>query len=123
MTRLLSNLLVATALLSGPASADIVSTGGLTVIAPPPFVNGSFLITLGLPSQVVWAEQKGVTLSAPLFTDTATIPAGTVVDSYFVAFNSRDLTTANAWVQFNVPVLGVIFADAITGFPDANFAP
>jgi hypothetical protein len=107
----------------GTAAAAIIDTYNLVQIAPPAFIDSNALVTLGLPRQVIWAEQQGVTLAAPLFTDTSTIPAGTVVDSYFVAFNQENLTTLNAWVQFDTKVLGVIFSDAISGFPDANFAP
>ena len=41
-----------------------------------------------LPPQIIFAEQQGVTLANPLVTDTGTIAAGTLVNSYFVALNS-----------------------------------
>jgi hypothetical protein len=44
-----------------------------------------------------------VTLVNPLVTDTGTIPAGTIVDSYFFAVNSFTLTTVNTSVTFTGP--------------------
>jgi len=123
MTRLVSKVLVTTALLSGPASANLISTGGLTVITAPPVVDESFLVTLGLPPQVIFPERQGVTLTAPLFTDTTQnpIPAGTAVDSYFVAVNQNALTIADFWAFFDAPVLGIVFADSVSGFAGPNF--
>ena len=106
----------------GTAAADIIRTVGLTVVSPPPIVEDSFLEILGSPPQVIWAEQKSVMLVSPLVTDTGTIPAETLIDSYFVAFNQFNVgPTANASVQFDVPVVGVIFADLLSGFPNPNF--
>jgi hypothetical protein len=39
------------------AAADIISTSGLTQVAPPPTVTGDFIINDGLPHQIIFAEQ------------------------------------------------------------------
>jgi hypothetical protein len=77
--------LLLVALLPGPASADIVTLNGLVQITAPSIVTGDFLIADNLPAQVIFPESKGVTLVTDLVTDTSTIPAGTAVDSYWVA--------------------------------------
>jgi hypothetical protein len=93
------------------ASADIISTVGLTQITAPANVGGSFLINQGLQPQVIFAERQGFTLAAPLVTDTGTIAAGTIVDSYFVAFNSLTETIVNASATFSSAVLGLVYKD------------
>jgi hypothetical protein len=95
------------------ASADIISTTGLTVVTAPTLVTGDFMANSGglLPPQLVFAEQKNVTLANPLVTDTGTIAAGVTVDSYWFAVNSFTLTTVDTSVTFNVPVLGIIYKD------------
>jgi hypothetical protein len=96
-----------------PTMADsIVSTTGLTVETAPSFVGGSFIIDNGsLPPQIIFAEQQGVTLASPLVTDTGTIAAGTLVDSYFVALNSSIESIVNTSVTFSAPILGIIYKD------------
>jgi hypothetical protein len=109
------------------ASADIISTTGLTIVSAPTLVTGNFMATSGgaLPAQLIFAEQKNVTLVNPLVTDTGTIPAGTIVDSYFFAANSFTLTTVNTSVTFASPVLGIIYKDPADpyGNPSLPFYP
>jgi hypothetical protein len=96
------------------ASADIISTVGLSVlVTAPTLVTGDFAANSGgtLPAQLIFAEQQGVTLLSPLVTDTGTIAAGVAVDSYWFAVNSFTLTTVDTSVTFNVPVLGIIYKD------------
>jgi hypothetical protein len=96
------------------ASADIISTVGLSVlVTAPTLVTGDFAANSGgtLPAQLIFAEQQGVTLLSPLVTDTGTIAAGVTVDSYWFAVNSFTLTTVDTSVTFNVPVLGIIYKD------------
>jgi hypothetical protein len=87
------------------ASADIISTVGLSVlVTAPTLVTGDFAANSGgtLPAQLIFAEQQGVTLLSPLVTDTGTIAAGVTVDSYWFAVNSFTLTTVDTSVTFNV---------------------
>src|SRR6266446_10594339 len=97
----------------GTAAADIISTTGLTEVTAPSLVTGDFIANSGgtLPAQLIFAEQKNVTLANPLVTDTGTIAAGVTVDSYWFAVNSFTLTTVDTSVTFNVPVLGIIYKD------------
>jgi hypothetical protein len=110
----------------GTAAADIISTIGLTQITAPATVGDMFLVQQGLPAQVIFKEVQGYTLTTPLYVDQGwtgfvPIPAGTVIDSYFVAFNQNTLTTAYATVQFDTKVLGSISLDLVSGFPNPNF--
>jgi hypothetical protein len=95
------------------ASADIVSTVGLTQVAAPALVTGDFIITDHLPSQIIFNEQQGVVLLNPLVTDTGTIAAGTIVNSYFFAENapSPGFSGVNTSVTFDSAVLGLIYLD------------
>jgi hypothetical protein len=100
------------------ARADIISTIGLTQVAAPALVTGNFIITDNqngghLPAQLIFNERQGVTLLAPLVTDTGTIAAGTVVNSYFFAENTPvpGLSGVNTSVTFDFPVLGLIYLD------------
>jgi hypothetical protein len=97
------------------ASADIVSTVGLTQVAPPALVTGDFIINSNgaLPAQLIFNEQQGVVLTAPLVTDTGTIAAGTMVNSYFFAENAPvpGFQGINTSVTFDSPVLGLIYLD------------
>ncbi len=107
------------------ASADIISTIGLSQVAAPLLVTGDFLANVGGGPQIIFAEKQGVLLAAPLVTDTGTIAAGTFVDSYFFAVNSFTLTTVNTSVTFDVPVLGIIYKDPANpyGNPSLPFYP
>jgi hypothetical protein len=97
------------------ARADIVSTVGLTQVAAPSLVTGDFIISSNgaLPAQLIFNERQGVTLSAPLVTDTGVIAAGTVVDSYFFAENapSPGFNGISTSVTFSSAVLGLIYLD------------
>jgi hypothetical protein len=95
------------------AAADIISTTGLTVVTAPSFVGGNFIVNSGgvLPPQIIFAEQQGVTLANPLVTDTGTIAAGTLVNSYFFALNSSIEYIVNTSVTFSDPILGIIYKD------------
>jgi len=118
-------LLLFAAMLPSIAYADPFTVSpNVAVIAPPPVVFGSFLADNGLPPIVAFAERQGVTLAAPLATDASyVIPAGTVVDSYFVAANQTgaNVVTSDYWISFNQPVLGVVFLDQVSGMPSVNF--
>jgi len=96
---------------SAAANAGIVSTSGLTIISPPAVVEGSYLVSDGLPTQVIFDERQDVVLTAPLMTDTGTIAAGTRVDSEFFSVNSNTATTADTSATFTGAVLGVIYMD------------
>src|ERR1700730_534353 len=91
------------------AAADIISTTGLTIVSPPVTVTGDFIINSGgaLPPQLIFAEQQGVTLLNPLVTDTGTIAAGTLVNSYFFALNALPGAIVDTSVTFSSPVLGL----------------
>jgi hypothetical protein len=108
------------------ATADIISTTGLTQITAPSLVTGDFLANSAL-HQVIFPERQGVTLLAPLVTDTGTIAAGTAVDSYFVAVNvlQANPVIVNTSVTFDVPVLGIIYKDPADpyGNPSLPFYP
>jgi hypothetical protein len=97
----------------GTAAADIISTVGLTAVTAPAVVTGDFIINSGgaLPPQLIFAEQRNFTLVNPLVMDTGTIPAGTIVDSYFFAVNSSILTVVDTSVTFNSPILGIVYQD------------
>jgi hypothetical protein len=97
------------------ASADIISTTGLTVVTAPSIVTGDFIINSGgaLPTQLIFAEKQGFTLLNPLVTDTGTIAAGTTINSYFFAVNSSVETFVNTSVTFGDPVLGIIYMDGL----------
>jgi hypothetical protein len=94
------------------ASADIITTSGLSQVTAPTLVTGDFLAN-SLTHQIIFAEKKGVTLLADLVTDTGTIAAGTAVDSYFFALNvlQANPVIVNTSVTFDVPVLGIIYKD------------
>jgi MYXO-CTERM domain-containing protein len=97
------------------ANADIVSTVGLTQVAPPALVTGDFIVNSNgaLPPQIIFNEQQGVTLLNPLVTDTGTIAAGTLVNSYFFAENAPlpGFSGVNTSATFDSPVLGLIYLD------------
>jgi hypothetical protein len=95
------------------ASADIISTVGLTQVTAPTMmtVTGNFIINGGFPHQIIFPERKGVTLANDLITDTGKIAAGTLVDSYFFALNSSVETFVDTSVTFSGAVLGLIYKD------------
>jgi hypothetical protein len=120
---MLKRMLLASSLLAPiGASADVVATSGLVQITAPGYVDDNFLVNQGLPPQVYWLERKSVTLATPLTTDTGVIPAGTAVDSYFVAFNTTTITSATAWINFDAPILGMVWLDQLNGFASPNFS-
>jgi hypothetical protein len=109
------------------ASADIITTSGLSqVVTAPTLVTGDFLAN-SLTHQIIFAEKKGVTLANDLVTDTGTIAAGTAVDSYFVALNvlQANPLIVDTSVTFDVPVLGIIYKDPADpyGTPSLPFYP
>jgi hypothetical protein len=106
----------------GTAAADIISTVGLTQVSAPPIVGNSFLVMFGLPSQVIFKERQSVTLLTPLVTDTGVIAAGTQVNSYGFAVNSDRGGVVDTSATFDALVLGLIFANDASGFPNPNFA-
>lgn len=108
------------------ASADIMTTSGLSQVTAPALVTGDFLAK-SVEHQIIFAEQKGVTLANDLVTDTGTIAAGTAVDSYFVALNVLQANPMMVYtsVTFDVPVLGIIYKDPADpyGTPSLPFYP
>jgi hypothetical protein len=104
------------------AAADIISTVGLVQEPAPTTVGANFVINAGLPPQIIFNEQQGVVLVAPLVTDTGVIAAGTVVNSYFFAVNAINEFTANTSVTFSAPVLGITFQEDVNGLLSPNFA-
>jgi len=133
---MLKRLLLSTVMLVPmSAHADLVSVSpNVTIITPPPpaVIDGNFLYNNNLPNIAIFAERKSVTLTAPLGVDTVQgtttppcttcfIPTGTMVDSYLIEANQWNVITANFSATFDSPVLGIIFADRLDGYPDANF--
>src|SRR5262249_4841166 len=108
------------------ASADIMTTSGLSQVTAPALVTGDFLAK-SVEHQIIFAEQKSVTLANDLVTDTGTIAAGTAVDSYFVALNVLQANPVMVYtsVTFDVPVLGIIYKDPADpyGTPSLPFYP
>jgi hypothetical protein len=104
----------------GPAQASIISIASNTAIsvgAPPAGTNvtSNFLEGLGIIG-LAFDEQQDFLLTAPLFTDTGTIPAGTVVSSQYVAFNeSGNGGDQSTIVTFDGAVLGIEFKDGSNG--------
>jgi hypothetical protein len=109
------------------ASADIISTVGLTPITAPSLVTGDFAANGGLPSQLIFAEQQNVLLASPLVTDTGTIAAGTLINSYFFAVNVIQAipVIVDTSVTFDGDVLGIIYKDPADpyGNPSLPFYP
>jgi hypothetical protein len=109
------------------ASADIISTIGLSQVAAPLLVTGDFLANVGGGPQIIFAEKKDVMLANDLVTDTGTIAAGTFVDSYFFAVNAFDPLGihVDTSVTFDVPVLGIIYKDPANpyGNPSLPYYP
>ena len=106
-----------------PVSADVVSTSGLTVVTPPSGANitSDFVITYGLPAQIIFNERQSVTLASPLVTDTGTIAAGTVVDSQFFAVNSDAEAVVDTSATFDGKVLGIIYLDSSSNYTPSDF--
>ena len=109
-----------------PAHAGIIDTTGLVQITPSNIsIVGDFLFNNGLPAQVIFAERQGVTLGSALATDTGTIAAGTIVDSWFLALNVWDCCNnlfANTSVTFDGKILGIVFNENVLGVPSPNYA-
>lgn len=111
----------------GTAAADIIGTNGLTIVSAPSLVTADFIVNSSgaLPAQLIFAERQGVLLSAPLIMDTGIIPAGTLVNSYFVAFNDNIGAIVNTSATFDFAVLGITFADVNDAYnhPNAGINP
>ena len=109
-----------------PAHAGIIDTTGLVQITPPNIsIVGDFLFNNGLSAQVIFAEKQNVTLGSALATDTGTIAAGTIVDSWFLALNVWDCCNnlfANTSVTFDGKILGIVFNENVLGVPSPNYA-
>lgn len=121
-------LLVATcALVCGSAHADgivsITSTVPVNQTTPPPgsTVGSNFLVNLGLAPGLAFAEQQNVVLTSSLTTDTGTIPAGTLVSSFFVAFNSSEGESQTTTITFSSDVLGIVFMDGSSAWAASDF--
>ena len=61
-------------------------------------------------------------MASPLVTDTGTIAAGTIVNSYFFAVNAAVEAIVNTSVTFSSNVLGIIFQEDVNGVLFPNFA-
>jgi hypothetical protein len=111
----------------GKAAADTIGTNGLTVVSAPSLVTADFVVNSDgtLPAQLIFAEQQGVLLTSPLVMDTGIIPAGTLVNSYFVAFNANTAAHVDTSATFNFAVLGITFADVANAYnhPNAGINP
>ena len=109
-----------------PAHAVIIDSPGLIEITPNNIaVVADFLSNNGLPTQVIFAERQGVTLTSNLATDTGIIAAGTTVDSWFLAlnvFNCCANVFADTSVKFDGKVLGVVYNEDFDGNLSANYA-
>jgi hypothetical protein len=126
--RKLSSLIIlaTTALVCGSARADIV---GLTSDVPikeitPPSgstVGSDFLETLHLTPAIAFDEQQNVVLGSSLKTDTGTIAAGTLVSSYFIAFNDPAATAQSTTITFSDPVLGIVYEDGSSSWAASDF--
>jgi hypothetical protein len=108
--------------MAGSADAHIVSISSnlaVPTMAPPAGTNvtANFLITIGETPALAFDEQQNVTLAAPLVTDTGTIPAGTVVDSQYVAFNNLTVLNQTTTVTLDGMVLGLAYVDVGAGVP------
>ena len=117
-------LLASTALAAswGVADAHVVSTTDLTVVSPPSSVDANFILSQGLPEQLIFDEQQNVTLASTLAFDTGgSAPAGTKVDSAFYATNSGVDTLSTATATFSGKVLGVIYLDVSPGFAASDY--
>jgi hypothetical protein len=119
--KLLATAFIAVASMTAASATDIVSTTNLHQITAPAFVGANFLINQNQWERVIFAEKQGVMLVAPLVTDTGTIAAGTLVDSYFFALNSATEYVIDTSVTFAAgnTVLGIIYQDG----PDPYAVP
>jgi hypothetical protein len=117
--KLLATACIAVASMTAASASTITSTSGLHQITAPQFVGANFLLNQSPYNQVIFAEQKGVLLAADLVTDTNTIAAGTLVDSYFFALNSSLEWVVNTSVTFSDQILGIIYKDG----PDPYAVP
>jgi len=89
------------------AQATIIATSGITVISSPSAVFGNFLVADGLPNEAAFYEQQNVTLTNYLpVTNHPSIAPGTVVDSYFLAFNAVGNVTDSTSITFSSQILG-----------------
>ncbi len=123
-SRLWAQVSVAAAALlaiSAPATAHVVSTVGLTVVTPPASVGNDFIIGAGLPPQLIFNEQQGVTLGADLNTDTGVIAKGTKVDSQFFALNSRQDAVVDTSATFDGLVLGIVYWSGSGNYGPSDF--
>jgi hypothetical protein len=105
------------------AQADIVSLAGLTTITAPGIVGFNFLGGT-LNTQVIFAERQAVTLGSPLVTDTGTIAAGKIVDSWFIATNdvlTPVMKVANLEATFNGAILGMVYLSNALFEPSPNY--
>ena len=111
--------------ISAANAAIIDTTNLLQISAPSVAIVADFLDNNNLPAQIIFAERQNVTLASALATDTGTIAAGTIVNSYFFGLNSFDCCNniiADTSITFNGPVLGVVFQESLAGVLSANYA-
>ncbi|MCS6986152.1 MAG: PEPxxWA-CTERM sorting domain-containing protein [Sphingomonadaceae bacterium] len=115
-------LRIATALglvLAPSAASALIVTGAITggttlanggtfqIIAPPLAAGAS---SFQLPHLFAWNEKQNYTLLAPLTLDSGgTLPAGTRVASHAIVFDPKPRSTVQATVEFNRPILGILW--------------
>jgi PEP-CTERM motif len=87
-------------------AAAITIDGARMVTAPSQLVSGSF----DDGDVLVFAEAAGFTLVEALKLNGSVIPAGTMVDVYYVIFDPPGQVRKKATVTFDVPILGVAFS-------------
>ena len=101
------------------AQATIITTSGITVISSPSAVFGNFLVAGGLPNEAAFYEQQNVTLTNYLsVANHSSIAPGTVVDSYFVAFNAVGNVTDSTSITFSNQILGLEIVSGGLGASD-----
>ena len=89
-----------------PSSVSAVTITGATVVdAPGAIVRDAF----DLDEVIVFAEVEAFTLASDLALDDGVVlPAGTVVDSFYVIYDPPERTWIEASVNFDVPILGFV---------------
>jgi len=97
-------LALALGLLAPSERADAITIDGARMVnAPTRLESGSF----DQPDVLVFAEAAGFLLLEDLKLGGTVIPAGTLVDVYYIIFDPAGQVRQRATVTFDVPILGV----------------
>jgi hypothetical protein len=100
-------LALALGLLAPSQRAGAITIDGARMVnAPARLESGSF----DQPDVLVFAEAAGFTLLEALNLNGSVIPAGTMVDVYYVIFDPAGQVRQRATVTFDVPILGVAYS-------------